>query len=82
MELKFCRGKEGVTSCKGIINDINKIKELQKIAKKNNQEYTIGIVVVFSKVDKKSNDFEMLLQEYKDNNEIQLVYCTGDVIFE
>ncbi|MCL2860751.1 MAG: hypothetical protein FWF46_09520 [Oscillospiraceae bacterium] len=81
IELKFYKGKKGITTFKGIENDIDKIKKLQDIAHKNTQQKTWGIMVVFNKTDIESREFKLFRDGYANNPDIKFVYCTGKVIF-
>jgi hypothetical protein len=76
VELKFCKDLRGITKAfaKSVHEDCLKILDLHSW----HGERVCGMVVVFSRTDKKSPDFIELMERYSNHSTVQMIYATSD----
>lgn len=79
IELKFCRDGNGISKIRRYQEDLRKIKKIKKLVEKNNGNKVYGILVIFNKTDKKTEELEKFIQKNDRRNDICVKYYTGKV---
>ena len=83
IEIKFEKSRNGISKAtvQKIRDDLDKIARLMGEDNLPNEDNIFGIMVVFNKTDKYDQLFNKLLQEYESNNNLKIIYGTGNVIY-
>lgn len=82
IELKFCKSKGGIKTITSFAKDLDKIKKIKLLVEKNSQSKVLGLLAIFNKTDKTSNQFEQFISSsHFENDEVQAKYYSGMVMF-
>lgn len=84
IEIKFEKSMKGISEAtiQKIRNDLGKFNRLMERHNRPSEDNNIfGIMVVFNKTDKCNKLFTQLVQDYETNENVIIVYGTGNVIF-
>ena len=77
IELKFFRGKNGITGIENIKSDFEKIEKIKSLVERNGQNKVYGIVAVFNKTDKGKRKCIEYIESIDAESDIVVKYYTG-----
>ncbi len=84
-ELKFIRDKTGITSKTfngSIMKDYRKIERLfEKLDAEQLPEDVFCYFIIFSKTNKKCEEFDLFVEQKRQSNRHKIIYATGNVHF-
>jgi hypothetical protein len=79
IELKYCRGKMGISKIDSFNADLKKIQEIKGLVENDNSSKVYGIVAIFNKTDKKIDKLLDFVNSCEHNSDIKIKYYTGKV---
>ena len=77
IELKFIHDTNGIKQIRGIKNDYYKINKIKKLVERNGQNKVYGIVAVFNKTDRKSDECSNYIALRDNESDVRVKYYTG-----
>ncbi|MFM7424312.1 MAG: hypothetical protein ACKO7W_04845 [Elainella sp.] len=79
IELKFCKNKTGITPAftRKIEQDCEKIDGLRRLYSENQPETLNGCVIVFSRSNRKCQEFDDLMMRYSNHPVVRILYATA-----
>lgn len=79
IELKYCRAKTGIRKIERFKADLKKIKEIKGLVERDGVTKVYGIVAIFNKTDKKSDELMDFIRSSENDDDIKVIYYTGKV---